>query len=168
MSWPGLSHAEMTRRIVLDNYTQLEGDRLLNATVEENVLVQLENLRTLPAVGSRLVRGDLHLHGWFYKIETGEVFAYEPRTGQFVPLAEYRIPETEMASRSAHRSRFDSMSQRSLGNFWREAFVLEGSITPHIWPQVVGDGLFGDGRLPGLRVFREPVPVSTRPRSAPL
>ena len=92
-SW--LSHAETTRRIVRDNYAHLDGDRLLTATVEENVLVQLENLRTLPAVASRLVRGDLHLHGWVYKIETGEVFAYDFPSGQFVPLAEYKYPASE-------------------------------------------------------------------------
>ena len=71
----------------------------MTATVEENVLVQLENLRTLPSVASRLVKGDLHLHGWVYKIETGEVFAYEPASGQFVPLAEYKYPESEAAVR---------------------------------------------------------------------
>src|SRR4051812_26269786 len=58
-----LSHAETTRRIVRENYRHLDGDRLVTATVEENVLVQLEHLRTLPCVASRLVRGDLHLHG---------------------------------------------------------------------------------------------------------
>ncbi len=87
-----LSHAETTRRIVRDNYGHLDGDRLLTATIEENVLVQLENLRTLPAVASRLVRGDLHLHGWVYKIETGEVFAYDVEKAQFVKLAEYNPP----------------------------------------------------------------------------
>jgi carbonic anhydrase len=96
-SW--LSHAETTRRIVLDNYQHLEGDRLLTATVEENVLVQLENLRTLPAVASRLVRGDLHLHGWVYKIETGEVFAYDLSAGQFVPVAQYEYPQSEAMAR---------------------------------------------------------------------
>lgn len=90
-----LGHAETTRRIVLDNYQHLEGDRLVTATVEENVLVQLENLRTLPAVASRLVRGDLHLHGWVYKIETGEVFAYDLASGQFMPLAECPYPPSE-------------------------------------------------------------------------
>ncbi|HEX4142871.1 MAG TPA: carbonic anhydrase [Pirellulales bacterium] len=84
-----LSHAEMTRRIVQDNYGHLDESLLLNATIQENVLVQLEHLRTLPAVGSRLVRGDLRLHGWVYKIETGEVFAYDVEQAQFVKLAEY-------------------------------------------------------------------------------
>ena len=96
-SW--LTHAETTRRIVRDNYGHLDGDRLLTATVEENVLVQLENVRTLPAVASRLIKGDLHLHGWVYKIETGEVFAYELASGQFVSLAEYKIPATEASVR---------------------------------------------------------------------
>jgi carbonic anhydrase len=87
-----LEHAEKTRRIVQGNYGHLDGERLLTATVEENVLVQLENLRTLPVVASRLARGDLHLHGWVYKIQTGEVFAYDLTCGQFVPVAQYRHP----------------------------------------------------------------------------
>jgi carbonic anhydrase len=94
-----LAHAETTRRIVRDNYGHLDGERLLTAAVEENVLVQLENLRTLPAVASRLVRGDLHLHGWVYKIETGEVFAYDLTCGQFVPVAQYQRPPSEGAFR---------------------------------------------------------------------
>ncbi|MBL4884411.1 MAG: carbonic anhydrase [Planctomycetaceae bacterium] len=98
-SW--LSHAETTRRIVLDNYQYLDEDKLLTATVEENVLVQLEHLRTLPAVASRLVKGDLHVHGWVYKIETGEVFAYDPKSKQFVPIAKYQyLPEETEARHS--------------------------------------------------------------------
>ncbi len=90
-----LSHAETTRRIVRDNYKHLDGVRLLTATIEENVLVQLENLRTLPSVASRLAAGNLKLHGWVYKIETGEVFAFDHESGQFLPLAEYKFPESE-------------------------------------------------------------------------
>lgn len=101
-SW--LSHAEATRRIIRDNYSHLDGQGLLTATIEENVLVQLENLRTLPAVGSRLVRGDLHLHGWVYIIETGEVFAYDVESGQFMKLAECHLPmiETSVRRRTTH------------------------------------------------------------------
>ena len=90
-----LRHAETTRQIMRDHYTHLDGDKLLTATVEENVLVQLENLRTLPAVASRLVKGDLKLHGWVYKIETGEVFAYDAESGQFVPVEQYHYPASE-------------------------------------------------------------------------
>ncbi len=95
-----LGHAETTRRIVRDNYGHLDGERLVTATVEENVLVQLENLRTLPAVASRLVRGDLHLHGWVYKIETGDVFAYERASGQFVSVDQHQPSEAAVHRRA--------------------------------------------------------------------
>jgi carbonic anhydrase len=57
------------------------------AAVEENVLVQLEHIQSLPGVAAGLEAGTLALHGWVYKIETGEVFAYERESGQFQPLA---------------------------------------------------------------------------------
>lgn len=82
-----LTHAEATRRIAKENYEHLCGGPLVTAAIEENVLVQLENLRTHPAVAAALSRGRLNLHGWVYKIETGEVFTYQPVQEQFVRLA---------------------------------------------------------------------------------
>ena len=81
-----LAHAETTRRIIHENYRHLSSNERLTATVQENVLVQLENLRTHPAVAAALRRGALRLHGWVYKFETGEVFAYHGEEGQFLPL----------------------------------------------------------------------------------
>jgi len=83
-----LSHAAATRRIVKENYINLDEKQLLNITIQENVLVQLENLKTHPAVAACLSRGQLNLHGWTYKIETGEVFSYQPGEGQFLALTE--------------------------------------------------------------------------------
>ncbi|MBL8797166.1 MAG: carbonic anhydrase [Planctomycetia bacterium] len=85
-SW--LNHAEATRRIVRDKYPGLKGSDLLNVTIQENVLVQLENLRSHPTVAAGLSRGVLKLHAWVYKIETGQVFAYDPEQGQFAPLSD--------------------------------------------------------------------------------
>jgi carbonic anhydrase len=83
-----LGHAEATRQIIKEKYPHLSGTALLTATVEENVLVQLENLRTHPTVAVGLARGRLKLHGWVYKIDTGEVFAYDPEREQFAAVAE--------------------------------------------------------------------------------
>jgi carbonic anhydrase len=82
-----LVHAESTRRLVHENYPHLEGPARLTVTVEENVLAQIDSLRTHPAVRSRLARGELSLHGWVYKLETGEVFQYHAGEGQFVHLS---------------------------------------------------------------------------------
>lgn len=81
-----LAHAEATRRIVRENYAHLTGEARLTATVEENVLVQLENLRTHPAIAARIARGELNLHAWVYKLETGDVFSWDPEEQQYVPI----------------------------------------------------------------------------------
>jgi carbonic anhydrase len=81
-SW--LERCEATARIIKENYRHItDSTARLTATVEENVLVQLENLRTHPSVAAAVGRGELHLHGWVYKFETGQVFTYDPEQGQF-------------------------------------------------------------------------------------
>ena len=57
-----------------------------NAAAEENVLFALDNLHSYPCVQHRLEDGSLRLHGWFFKIATAELFAYDPDTRQFSPL----------------------------------------------------------------------------------
>jgi carbonic anhydrase len=48
---------------------------------ELTVLLQLENLRTHPAVRDRL--DTLTLHGWIYSIASGEIDAWDPARGEF-------------------------------------------------------------------------------------
>ena len=64
------------------------GPEQLRAVTEQNVLVQLQHLRTHPVVASRLATGELQLHGWMYEIESGDVLAYAEEKNAFVPMAE--------------------------------------------------------------------------------
>jgi carbonic anhydrase len=74
-------------RIINESYEHITDPQArVTATVEENVLVQLENLRTHPSVATALSRQALKLHAWVYKFETGQVFTYEPERGQFGPV----------------------------------------------------------------------------------
>jgi carbonic anhydrase len=56
------------------------------AASEENVLFALDNLHSYSCVQERLMDGSLRLHGWFFKIATAELFAYDPEKRQFLPL----------------------------------------------------------------------------------
>jgi carbonic anhydrase len=57
----------------------------LLAVTEANVLHQLENLRTHPAVAHRLAKGDLAVHGWVYHIGEGTVTHYQDEAARFMP-----------------------------------------------------------------------------------
>jgi carbonic anhydrase len=83
-----LAHAESTRRLIMQHYGHLESDARANVAAQENVLVQLESLRTHPAVHAALAVHRVTLHGWVYKIETGEVHGYNPETGLFSQLVD--------------------------------------------------------------------------------
>ncbi len=79
-----LQHAETTMRIMKDLYTHLQGNELFAATIRENVLVQLDHLKTHPAVATGLPRGNLRLHGWVYSIGTGDVWGYDWEKKHFI------------------------------------------------------------------------------------
>jgi len=87
-----VDQTEKVRKIVGDRYAHLEGNELLTAAVEENVLVQLEHLREFSFVANRLKKNTLHVAGWVFKIETGEVFEFDPEAGQFLTIGSDRTP----------------------------------------------------------------------------
>lgn len=60
-------------------------EKLIN-TEKLSAMFQLENLLTYPAVKRRVDEGSLHLHVWYYKIETGEIEYYDDIKGSFIPM----------------------------------------------------------------------------------
>lgn len=102
-SW--LRHAEATRRLVSESYSDRQGEELLEITTAENVLTQIENLRTYPVVHSRLYQNKLKIYGWVFHIETGEVLAFDPELHEFVApasqISDYYAPDDE--SGNGHR-----------------------------------------------------------------
>jgi len=84
-SW--LRHASAAKSLVLHQHQDIKEDALLRLLEEENVLVQMENLKTHTSVASRLRNGDLQLHAWFYEIASGEILTYNLDEECFSPLA---------------------------------------------------------------------------------
>ena len=79
--------AEPVRISLKQHYPHLtDREERATAAAGENVRLGLKNLRTYPAVAEKLTEGSLQLHGWIFKIATAELFAYEPRSGQFTPI----------------------------------------------------------------------------------
>lgn len=83
-----LQHAEATKLIVKDHVNRLSFPELVDQAARANVLVQLENLRSHPSVAAGIVKGELYLHGWFYKFISGEMFTYHPSKGEFISLTQ--------------------------------------------------------------------------------
>ena len=81
-----LGHASATKRRISD----LKGDCTAERVVTENVLVQVDNLKTHPSVSAALRAGRINIYAWVYHFEHGTVSIYDPRNHKFVPTAEVR------------------------------------------------------------------------------
>ncbi len=60
----------------------------LDEITQENVVQQLQHLRTHPAVAAKIAAGEIQLHGWVYDIESGDIQCYSDNSGTFLPLEE--------------------------------------------------------------------------------
>ena len=54
--------------------------------MRENVLLQLEHLRSYDPVRDALRAGSLALHGWVYHLDSGAIEAYDAESGTWLPL----------------------------------------------------------------------------------
>jgi carbonic anhydrase len=81
-----LRHAEVAKTMVQDNCNCADESESMHILTEENVIAQLQHLRTHPSVASRMANGQLFIHGWVYNIETSEIKAYDADQGCFLPL----------------------------------------------------------------------------------
>lgn len=83
-SW--MRHALPARERLIRQQQDLSREEQLRLITEYNVLTQLENLRTHPAVEAGLAKGELEVQGWIYDIGQGQVSVADEKTGRFAPL----------------------------------------------------------------------------------
>jgi carbonic anhydrase len=98
--WLGYSKAAVD--IVREIGADLDDDARMRLLLEQNVVLQMQHLRTHPSVATRLAVGDLRLHGWVYDIRTGDVCAYDEATRGFEPVADRYAAEVAKHASGAH------------------------------------------------------------------
>lgn len=82
-----LRYADAAKAVVEKKSYSSEEEKL-NAMVQENVIAQLNNMKTHPSVAVGLRNNALRLHGWVYDIESGVIRALDKDSKKFVLLSE--------------------------------------------------------------------------------
>jgi carbonic anhydrase len=80
-SW--LRNAEAALSITQAVEKSTESDALLNTLIQQNVLLQMNHLRTHPAIAGRLALGKVGVSGWVYDIACGTVSIYNEVNANF-------------------------------------------------------------------------------------
>lgn len=72
-----LSHTRSAMEIVRERHDIASGQPIshehLNEAIEENVLQQVQHIRTHPIVAAKLATNKVEIHGWIYNIKNGQV-----------------------------------------------------------------------------------------------
>jgi carbonic anhydrase len=74
-------------------------ERHHRAAIAENVILQMENLRTFPCLTEKLASKQVRLHGWVYEIEIGDVVEYDEQTKRWLSLTEPEEPKRDVSAR---------------------------------------------------------------------
>lgn len=83
-NWLQNAHAALSIADALhsrDNEAQF-----LDELTRQNVLLQMNHIRTHPSVAGRAAQGRLTVYGWVYDFRLGQVLSYNDDTKHFVPI----------------------------------------------------------------------------------
>lgn len=84
-----LTYAQQAKEEIAQQQLAIDDlDDELTTAIKTNVLVQLNHLRTYPAVADAEAVGELRVHGGFYRFETGEVTVLNESRRRFVAIDE--------------------------------------------------------------------------------
>lgn len=83
-----IRYAERARAVVFESPSAASESSMLESLTQENVLAQLDNLRTLPSVAAKLKADLIQIHGWMYDIAEGHFSTWDANSDRWRPLEE--------------------------------------------------------------------------------
>ena len=88
-----LGHCRSAMEIVRERHGIESGACLapehLNEAIEENVLQQVQHMRTHPIVAAKLATKKVQIHGWVYNIESGQIRCCDQHSDAFTDFDEH-------------------------------------------------------------------------------
>jgi len=87
-NWIENAHAALVAAETLQERTTAitTDERMIDVLTEQNVLLQMQHLKTHPSVARAMAKGELTISGWIYCIGTGEVCVAEDGQRTFTPI----------------------------------------------------------------------------------
>jgi carbonic anhydrase len=87
-----LQHSQEARQTLAAAGIDAKSPDALETITKLNIRLQLEHLRTHPSVRAAVRAGSLRLHGWYYRIDSGVVQAWDVDANRWAPVSESYSP----------------------------------------------------------------------------
>lgn len=83
-NWLQNAHAALSIADALNS--RKDEAEFLDELTRQNVLLQMNHVRTHPSVAGRMAQGRLAVYGWVYDFRLGQVLNYDEESKQFLPI----------------------------------------------------------------------------------
>ena len=97
-----LGYAQGAVDIVEAIGAKLSPEEKMRMLLQQNVILQLQHLKTHPTVAVALAQKAVELHGWVYDIRTGGVAAYDEASQSWLTVEDRYAAEFASSAISAH------------------------------------------------------------------
>jgi carbonic anhydrase len=82
-----LSVASEARNAVKNQMSGSSEEEQQNSCEHESIIISLRNLMTYPYIAERMARKKLHIFGWHFDVESGEIMGFNPDSAFFEPIS---------------------------------------------------------------------------------
>lgn len=82
--WLTNAHAALSVTQAL--YPNQKEEIFLNELIQQNVLLQVNHIRTHPSAAGRVAQGRLAVYGWVYDFQSGTVLMHDENENKFLPI----------------------------------------------------------------------------------
>ena len=83
-----MDNAHEARELVHANLINMSFEEKACACEQTSIIISLKNLMSYQSVRKRIEENTLMLLGWYFNIQSGELFQLDPDTFEFEPLVE--------------------------------------------------------------------------------
>ena len=95
-----ITYSAAAVQVTREKGRNLSESEQMKMLIEQNVLLQLQHIKTHPYVAAAMASNEVELHGWVYDIKTGQVTAYDEEVKNFIPVEDhYKEEVANLASK---------------------------------------------------------------------
>lgn len=87
-----IPHTKKWLELAMDVKRKIESENIIDSlelewkTEQLNIVEQLNHLMTFPYIKEKYENGSMNIYGWYYIIQSGDVFNYDKEKNEFVKI----------------------------------------------------------------------------------
>lgn len=87
-----IPHTKKWLELAMDVKRKIESEKIIDSlelewkTEQLNIVEQLNHLMTFPYIKEKYENGSMNIYGWYYIIQSGDVFNYDKEKNEFVKI----------------------------------------------------------------------------------